>query len=87
MAENKKVLAESISSLKQQRDELALQIHLASVEAKGEWEQVRQKLDKLSDDFQPLTDAMGESAHGLLTSLGLVADEIKESFHRIRKAL
>ena len=87
MTEKHKLLAELISSLKQQRDELSLQIHLGSAEAKDEWDRVQERLDKLSDDFQPLGDAVGESADGLLTSLGLVAGEIKESFNRIRKAL
>ena len=87
MSEKRDMLGELIESLKQQRDELALQMHLGKAEAKEEWERVQEKLDKLSDDFEPIKDAVGESAEGLLTSLGLVADEIKESFHRIRKAL
>ncbi len=87
MSDNRDMLGDMIESLKQQRDELALQIHLGKAEAKEEWERVQAKLDKLSDDFEPIKDAMGESAEGLMTSLGLVADEIKESFHRIRKAL
>lgn len=87
MSEKRDMLGELIESLKQQRDELALQMHLGKAEAKEEWDRVQEKLDKLSDDFEPIKDAMGESAEGLLTSLGLVADEIKESFHRIRKAL
>ena len=87
MSEKSDMLGELIESLKQQRDELALQMHLGKAEAKDEWERVQEKLDKLSDDFEPIKDAVGESAEGLLTSLGLVADEIKDSFHRIRKAL
>ena len=38
---NRDHLAELISSLKQQRDELALQIHLGKEEAKQEWEKVK----------------------------------------------
>jgi hypothetical protein len=87
MSEKRDMLGELIESLKQQRDELALQMHLGKAEAKEEWERVQVKLDQLADDFEPVKDAVGESAEGLLTSLGLVADEIKESFHRIRKAL
>jgi hypothetical protein len=87
MSEKRDMLGEMIESLKQQRDELALQMHLGKAEAKEEWERVQERLDKLSDDFEPVKDAMGESAEGLLTSLSLVAEEIKESFRRIRKAL
>jgi len=87
MSQDREMLVELISSLKQQRDELALQIHLGNAEAKDEWDRIQAKLDKLSDDLQPLSEAVGESAEGLLTSLRLVADEVVESFQRIRKAL
>ena len=53
MAEEKEMLAELISSLKQQRDELALKIHLGKEDAKDEWEKVQGKLSQLSDDFEP----------------------------------
>ena len=87
MSEKRDMLGDLIESLKQQRDELGLQMHLGKAEAKEEWERVQEKLDKLSDDFEPIKDAVGQSTDGLLASLGLVADEIKESFRRIRKAL
>ncbi|MCP4190127.1 MAG: hypothetical protein GY768_05815 [Planctomycetaceae bacterium] len=44
-------------------------MHLDSVKVIGESQQIQQKLDKLSDDFQPIADWIGESADGLLTSL------------------
>ena len=83
MNNDRERLAELMSCLKQQRDELALQVHLANAEAKQEWARVQKKLDKLSDDFQPISEAVGESAEGLLASLRLVADEVVESFQRI----
>ena len=41
MSRHQDLLTELISSLKQQRDELALQMHLGKAEAKEEWETVR----------------------------------------------
>ena len=80
-------LAELISSLKQQRDELALQIHLGKEEAKEEWDKVTAKLDELGRDYEPLKDAVGETAGNVLEALKLVAGEVQEGFQRIRKAL
>jgi len=80
-------LAELISSLKQQRDELALQIHLGKEEAKEEWDKVTAKLDELTKDYEPLKDAVGETAGNVFDALKLVAGEVEEGFQRIRKAL
>ena len=80
-------LAELISSLKQQRDELALQIHLGKEEAKDEWEKVTAKLDELTKDYEPLKDAVEDTAGNVFEALKLVAGEIEEGFHRIRKTL
>jgi len=88
MAEEKEeLLADVISSLKQQRDEIALKIHLGKEEAMEEWEKVQEKFTKLSDDFEPVKDAVEESASNLFASLKLVAGEVKESFGRIRDSI
>ena len=87
MSQDKNRVEETISALKQQRDELALQIHLANMEAKEEFEQAKDKLDKMTEDFQPLKGAVEESAGNVLSSLQLVGEEVLASFARIRKSL
>lgn len=84
---NRNRLDELIGALEQQRDELALKIHLGKQEAKDEWEQVTKKLDTLQDDYKPVKDAVKESASDVVEALSLVAGEIQEGFHRIRKSL
>ena len=80
-------LDELIGALEQQRDELALKIHLGKQEAKDEWEKVTDRLDKLKDDYKPVKDAMKESEGGVFDSLLNVGKEIQEGFQRIRKSL
>ena len=80
-------LGELISTLKQQRDELALKIHLAEMEAKDEFDRAQEKLDQVASDFEPLKGAVAESADNVWESLKLVAGEVKDSFERIGKAL
>jgi hypothetical protein len=87
MSQGKNQIEETISALKQQRDELALQIHLGNMDAKEEFEQAKQKLDRLTEDFLPLKDAVEESASNVLGSLQLVGEEVLTSFDRIRKSL
>ena len=87
MDDQPSLMKQAIDRLKQQRDELALKIHLGSMEAKDEWNRLNEKLAKLSAEYEPLRHAVGESAGNVFKSLELVADEIKDGFHRIRKAL
>ena len=83
----KKQIEETISALKQQRDELALQIHLGAMEAKNEFSEAKEKLDRLSDEFEPLKSAVGESAENVYTALELLGQEVLSSFSRIRRSL
>ena len=87
MSSDRDQLAEVISRLKQQRDELALQIHLGKAEAKEEWEKITARLDELTQDYEPLKDAVEESSENVLAALNLVATELHDGFDRIRKAL
>ena len=87
MSESRELLSDVIVKLKQQRDELALKIHLGKQDAKDEWEKVRIKLDKLADDYEPVKDAASESASKVFDSMKDVASEIKAGFDRIRESL
>lgn len=78
---------EMISALKQQRDELAVKMHLAGAEAKEEWGRLENKLNQLVHRFDPLKQAAGETSDDVWQSLKLVGDEIRQGYERIRKAL
>ena len=87
MAVDRKRLEELINSLKRQRDELAVQIHLGKAEAKEQWEKVTAKLDELTKDYEPVKDAVEETAENVFDAFKLVAGEVQEGFERIRKSL
>jgi arabinogalactan endo-1,4-beta-galactosidase len=87
MSAEENLLQEAITSLKQQRDELAVKMHLAEAEASQEFEKAATKLDELTANYDPLKEAVGESAENVGASLQLVADEVKSSFERILKSL
>lgn len=87
MTHEKSSLDELIATLKQQRDELALKIHLGASEFKQEWDEATEKLDDLTRKHDPVKHAVSESTQDVIASLKLVADEIKNSFDRIWKSL
>lgn len=85
--EKASTVSKLIGELKHQRDELRLKIHLGGEELKDEWEKLDRKLTELNDRYQPLKDAVEESAEDVWDSLKLVGSEIKDGFNRIRKEL
>ena len=87
MSDQKNLIEETISTLKQQRDELALKIHLGAVEAKEEFDIAQSKLDKMAEEYEPVKDAVEESAGSVFSALQLVGEELMSSFDRIRKSL
>jgi chromosome segregation ATPase len=87
MSDKKNVLEEVISKLKQERDGLKLQIHLASMDAKDEYDRLSRKCDELTDQYEPVKDAVEGTADNVFSALGLVADELKIGFQRVRKAV
>ena len=87
MSDSKSSLDKLVSEVKQQRDELKLQMHLASMEAKDEYERLSGKYDELSEQYDPVSNAVEETAENLIAALGLAAGELKHGFQRVRKAI
>jgi vacuolar-type H+-ATPase subunit D/Vma8 len=78
-----------IQELKQKRDELRLQMHLASKEAKDEWEELEEKMEDFSSKAKQFSkDAkIEETGEGLSEALGKVGHELKLGYERLRKAI
>jgi len=87
MSDERDFIGETITKLKQQRDELAVQIHLGKEDMKDEWEKLQEKLSQLAEDYEPVKDAVEASAGNLFESLKLVAGEIKDGFDRIKASV
>jgi len=76
-----------IESLKQQKDEIKLQIHLARAEARDEWPELEKKFDELRNKADALRQATGDASSDVIEAVKLVADEIRHGFDRIRKLM
>lgn len=87
MSGQDKILAELIRGLKHERDELKLQMHLAGKELQDEWQKLDDQLNQLNHRYEPLRQAVAESAEGVWASLKLVGDELHAGFAKIRKSL
>lgn len=71
-----------ISDLKQKRDELRVQIHLASKEAQEEWKELEQKMD----DFAARAE-LGRTGEGIGDALNQLGQELKRGYQRVRDAI
>ncbi len=87
MANSMEGLQKIAEYLKRQRDELMLKLHLAKADARDEWaklevqwEDVKTKMDTVRQEAEKTTESVS-------TGLGLVLDELKQGYERIRKGL
>lgn len=71
-----------LAQLKQKRDELRLQIHLASKEVQDEWNELEEKMD----DFATRAK-LGETGEGVGKALGELGHELKRGYQRVRDAI
>ena len=73
---------EWLDALKKQRDEMLLQMHLGSKEAKDEWKELMAEWDKFlnNSELDKSAEEVGEAAK----QLGL---KMKDAYDRARKAI
>jgi hypothetical protein len=73
---------ELIGDLKKKRDELRVQVNLASKDIRDEWNELEKKMQKFSNDAQ-----LRDTGKGVGKALGALGQELKLGYERIRKAL
>ena len=74
-------------ALKQQRDEIQLQLHLASLEAKQEWEKSEQKWDQFINKLSDISDETKETTDEFIHATKIIGDELKSTYTRISERL
>lgn len=77
-----------LAKLAREREDLALKIGLAKLEAKAEWEELEAKWDHLKAvKGPPMKEAAAETARGVASTLEQAADELKKGYEKIRRLL
>ena len=76
-----------VESLKQQKDEIKLQIHLARAEARDEWPELEKKFDDFKIKADSLRKEAGETTGDVTEAAKLVGEEIKHGFDRMLKLI
>lgn len=73
---------EILEKLKAKRDEMKLQMHLGSKEAKDEWGELEKKYHEFSRSAE-----LDKSGEGVSKALRLLGDELRQGYERVHKAL
>ena len=78
-----------LEELKQKRDELRLQMHLASKEIKDDWEDLEEKMEDFAGKAKKFSDdaKLKETGAGIGEALGKLGSELKHGYASIRDAI
>lgn len=85
--EMKQAVSKLMSAIRQDRDELRVQMHLAGQELKEEWNRLSDRLLEFNEQWVPVEKAVGETAKGVLEGLRLTGEELLEGFRKIRQSI
>ena len=75
-------LDDLLDQLKQKRDELRVQMHLASKDVQDEWEELEGKMNHFTATAQ-----LGDTGEGVGKALGQLGHELKQGYDRVREAI
>ncbi len=80
---------EIIEELKQKRDEIRVQINLASKEVKEEWEELEEKMEDFAGKAKQFSNdaKLKETGSGIGDALSQLGGELKRGYERIREAI
>ena len=76
-----------LEKLKSERDEIMLKLHLASMEAKEEFEDADKHWDALKNKAAEIADDSKETSEEYIAKAKIVGEELKEAYSRISKRL
>lgn len=76
-----------LSKLNIEREELQLKLHLASLEAKDEFEQAEQHWRQIKQKAAEIADDSIETSEDFIAKAKIVGEELKDTYQRISKRL
>lgn len=76
-----------LNKLQVERDEINLKIHLASMEAKQEFEEAEQQWQHLKIKAAEIADESVDTSEEFIAKAKIIGEELKEAYYRISKRL
>jgi ribosomal protein S12 methylthiotransferase accessory factor YcaO len=76
-----------LEKLQVERDEINLKLHLASMEAKQEFEEAEKQWHRLKIKAVEIADESVDTSEEFIAKAKIVGEELKEAYYRIGKRL
>ncbi|MDO9269265.1 MAG: hypothetical protein Q7T96_09155 [Methylobacter sp.] len=76
-----------LKKLQTERDEINLKLHLASMEARQEFEEAEKEWSRLKVKAAEIGDESVETSEEFIANAKIVGEELKDTYHRIAKRL
>ncbi len=76
-----------LDKLQTERDEINLKLHLASMEAKQEFEEAEKEWQRLKVKAAEVADESVDTSEEFIAKAKIVAEELKDAYYRIGKRL
>ena len=76
-----------VERLKQERDELAVRLHLGKAELRDEWDRLEPKFEEMKARAASLGDESDEVVEDIKAAFALAADEIRKGYRRIADSI
>lgn len=74
-----------VEKLKTEREKIQLKAHLASMDAKKEFEEAEVKWDKVKEKASKIADDAVDTSEEYIAKAKIVGEELKETYKRISK--
>ncbi|MBX3319476.1 MAG: hypothetical protein KF876_14275 [Nitrospira sp.] len=87
MSDVREQMTKALDHLKQQRDELQVQLHLAKADAKDEWARLETQWDEIKPKLEAAREEVGKTAESVGAALGMAIEELKKGYERLRSRL
>ena len=85
MSDMKERIQEMVDNLREDRDELRVQMRLAKMEAGDEWREIEAKLAKLEAKTKELGGATAQASKEIGAAAKLLGQEIRDGFKSIAR--
>lgn len=76
-----------LEKLKTERDEIQVRLHLASMEAKEEFEAAEHTWNQIKQKAAEITDDTVETSEEFIAKAKIIGEELKETYSRIAQRL
>jgi len=70
-----------------ERDNIKLKIHLASMDAKEEFQDAEKKWNQFKENAAKITDDAIDTSEEYISKAKIIGDELKDTYNRISKKL